>query len=557
MSNESLRASDENRAVKVVGLGPTRRTFVAATAAATAALALSPVSAQADEGISWDEEYDFLVVGGGAAGLTCAVTVAQEGAGKNCLLIEKSPDPTPGGDSFYAQGRVICTDDPEGFLGYLEELFEDEGTVSHELLEAFAKGASETLDWVRALPKAVQEEVLVEPAGTASPTAGDCYPEYPEMEHSYAVGNFRVGKRQDGKPATGPVNFPWLLQECVLDDYSDAVTYRNGCQLVELVQDRESGEVLGGAYVAADGTKTYVRARVATIMCCGGFESNFDMLQNVFGMRHAVSERGIGTNTGDGHKICTKLGADFWHMNGVAGFWEQMWSLDGTTMLTINGMSNKYGILVGTHGRRFCNDIGGCTNGPIHEMGTGKEALKVHTGTRHAHVNFGGEWKTLPMPSKAWFICDQHAVDAGALNGSTDPVADGYAYAADTIEELASLIDVPADELSKTVEMWNGFVEDGEDLQFYRPAEYMADAGITAPPFYGVYCSPIFLNTDGGPVHDVNSRIIDVDGNPIPRLYAAGEFGSMWTNMYQGACNLAECAIFGRIAVRHALGNGK
>lgn len=101
--------------------------------------------------------------------------------------------------------------------------------------------------------------------------------------------------------------------------------------------------------------------------------------------------------------------------------------------------------------------------------------------------------------------------------------------------------------------MWNGFVEGGEDLQFYRPWEFMKDAAILEPPFYAIQMKPIFLNTDGGPVRNAKGQVIDVDGVPIPRLYAAGEFGSVWSHYYQGGCNLAECEAFGRICVRSML----
>lgn len=41
---------------------------------------------------------------------------------------------------------------------------------------------------------------------------------------------------------------------------------------------------------------------------------------------------------------------------------------------------------------------------------------------------------------------------------------------------------------------------------------------------------------------------MDPDGKPIPRLYNAGEFGSIYGFLYQDGGNLAECIAFGRIA---------
>ena len=49
---------------------------------------------------------------------------------------------------------------------------------------------------------------------------------------------------------------------------------------------------------------------------------------------------------------------------------------------------------------------------------------------------------------------------------------------------------------------------------------------IRTPPYIYGKIWPIVSNTQGGPVHDAEQRIIDVYGEPIPRLYAAGEMGS-------------------------------
>ena len=60
------------------------------------------------------------------------------------------------------------------------------------------------------------------------------------------------------------------------------------------------------------------------------------------------------------------------------------------------------------------------------------------------------------------------------------------------------------------------------------------------------------VNTNGGPRRNVNCQIVDPDSYPIPRLYGAGECGSFWGWMYQGAGNLAECMWTGRVTGKNA-----
>ena len=117
---------------------------------------------------------------------------------------------------------------------------------------------------------------------------------------------------------------------------------------------------------------------------------------------------------------------------------------------------------------------------------------------------------------------DQAGLEAGAIPAETtsDPVADNLAYAADTIEELAAQMNVPADELKTTVDQWNECCANGKDIFFHRPASTLTP--VATPPFYAQLCIPSFLNTDGGPVRNAQGEILDPDGNPIPGLYVAG-----------------------------------
>ena len=75
---------------------------------------------------------------------------------------------------------------------------------------------------------------------------------------------------------------------------------------------------------------------------------------------------------------------------------------------------------------------------------------------------------------------------------------------------------------------------------------------IAEAPFYAIEMSPSMLNTQGGPRRNENAQIVRPGGAPIPRLYSAGELGSIYSYLYQGTGNIGECLAFGRIAGRNA-----
>jgi hypothetical protein len=47
-------------------------------------------------------------------------------------------------------------------------------------------------------------------------------------------------------------------------------------------------------------------------------------------------------------------------------------------------------------------------------------------------------------------------------------------------------------------------------------------------PYYCTEVWPVCSNTHGGPVHDAEQRILNVFGEPIARLFAAGELGGVF-----------------------------
>lgn len=523
------------------GMMPSRRGFLKGAGlalAGTAAFSLAGCAAGSDKStndssvnVSWDEEYDVIVVGAGIAGVTAAITVADEGDGASCLLLEK--DTAPNGNSPFCAGWQLFIDDVDETMIYLNNLIGE--STPEDVIRAFVIEMKENLNWLIALGAQKEWMDIEEPDPTGKATN-----EYPEYPNDSAMG-FLVFKTEGDQPH----HIHDFLQD-VVADRSDAVTYKKSTPLESLVQDPATGAVVG---VVAAG-KNY-KANRGVIMCTGGFENDPDMLRDYTGVRgYPFAGR---ANTGDGHRACMKVGADFWHMHGGAQYWLSLRDLANTKFVStlFSFTSKQYGITVGVNGRRFYQDFDACSN--YSKYAEPDSDITRNVGYRHGITQFGGNWTHLPLPEKAWFLFDQAGLEAGAMpvDVSADPVAEGWALKANTVEELAAATEMPVEELTKTIAQWNEFVEKGEDLAFYRPADTLTP--IATPPFYAMLCVPALLNTDGGPVRSAKGEILDPDGNPIAGLYSAGEFGSVWGHLYQGAGNVAECGAFGRISARSAL----
>ena len=96
----------------------------------------------------------------------------------------------------------------------------------------------------------------------------------------------------------------------------------------------------------------------------------------------------------------------------------------------------------------------------------------------------------------------------------------GNAFCADTIEELAEKMDVPAENLRDTVDRYNEIVASGDDTDFGKRARLLTS--IEKPPFYALKWGPMLLDVFGGAQIDSSLNVIGADSAPIPGLYAVG-----------------------------------
>jgi hypothetical protein len=133
-------------------------------------------------------------------------------------------------------------------------------------------------------------------------------------------------------------------------------------------------------------------------------------------------------------------------------------------------------------------------------------------------------------PGPLWAIFDEAAVERAGLDLRYPFVAEnGYFFKADTLEELADKIyaqhefqRVPMTYLRETVDRWNGFVDAGSDPDFGRGEDapmHRIDTG----PFYAAAIVIVWHDSYGGLRINGKAQVIDMQGQPIPGLYAGGE----------------------------------
>ncbi len=131
-----------------------------------------------------------------------------------------------------------------------------------------------------------------------------------------------------------------------------------------------------------------------------------------------------------------------------------------------------------------------------------------------------------------------------------DEIEKGWVVQADTIEELAELINIEPEDLANNVAYYNECCANGYDPIAKRPAEYLLP--LETAPYYAFPVRPTNTNTQGGARRNTKCEVVDPDGNPIPHLYSAGEFGSYYADIYNRGGNIAECLFTGPMAGKAA-----
>ena len=476
----------------------------------------------------WDKQVDVVVVGFGGAGAAAAITVQNSGA--TVLILEKATKGEEGGNTRVAGQGYLNASPKEEAIDYFNALC-GPFTVDQDVVRAWADEIGLNNDWLASIGGDPQEH--------QHPPEGIEFPQFP--------GSNSTHKFHEG-PVVGYSN-TWLLFERAVNEREIEVLYESPAK--ELIQRNGTGEI-GGVRAEQGGKSVYVRANKAVILTCGGFENNQEMIRNYLPGLPYCYTTGSPHNEGDGITMAMEVGADLWHMNNYAGPSMGLKVPEYRTTFSMAALHfskvlDGGMIVVGPDANRFADEKRKTSHGKVYES---------------------GRWGPLMTPCPMYMIFDHKMFTSGPLydkdpksgwntmvdryDWSDDNSAEldrGWIKKADTIAELAESIGVDASTLESTVGKWNEDSVAGADTDFGRT---MMLKPLAEGPFFALELSPSMLNTQGGPRRNGKGQVMRPDGSPLPRLYSAGELGSIYSFLYQGTGNIGECLAFGRISGRNA-----
>ena len=536
------------------------------------------------------ETFDVVVLGTGAAALTAAIRASAEGA--TVGLFEKAE--AVGGTSAWSGGMVWIPMNPHmrelGIDDTRSEVLSYLGSLSHGLIDddlaaSLVDTGPETISWLEAntparfqiikdFPDYHPEHPGAKPGGGRSL---ECplfpYVELGEWQHRVTIGpqlsgNILMSETSLGRGAPEGVDPGELERRKVRDErgagqgligpllkscLDRGIQPRTGMRAVRLIE--RDGRITGVTFETADGNVD-VGATRGVVIATGGFEWDPDLVR-AFIRGPLVRSASVPTNTGDGLRMSMRVGAALGNMREA--WWVAIIDVPvGGRMAgwQVNGERTRpHCIMINRGGRRFTNEAAN-----YNALGAAFHVIDVST---FDYVNH-----------PAWMVFDRHYVTRYGLAGfKGEQDCPEWITEAPTLEALASAIDVPADALVATVARWNEQSAAGADTDFGRgrsahdrwwgdptlgdgPQATMGP--LDTPPFYAIQVYAGALGTKGGPKTDARAQVIDVDGRPIPGLYAAGNAMASAMGMTYGGAGgtLGPALVFGYLAGRSAAQSG-
>lgn len=446
-------------------------------------------------------EVELLIIGSGAAGLSCAVRAAELGV-KSILLAEK--EPLIGGSSKMCGGHFSVADTEYQRINHVKDSSE---LFYRDLIQA-GGGKND--------PSLVQKFVE---AGRAQ--FDFLYKNNIKPMSLWASGGSDIPR--------GHVFNPQEIVFFLLDKARNA-----NVRIVPSV--RAVGIALNPASQAMTVTLEHLGQRLkvktaVTVLASGGFANNRKMLQEYLNDLENIQVFSGNGNTGDGHKIGLELGGqliDTEFIKPSYGFIKNAADPNDFTMIFYGGA-----VILNQDGHRFVNES-------ISYKDIGLIALQQTNGRSFIVFDENIRLRQLesrPPEAKLWENLNKHS---------------SHVFFADTIAEAARRAGLHPINTEKTIRDYNEMVEQGMELPFGRKSlsgGFGKPVKIERPPFYVMPASSGIMGTYCGLKVNDRTQLLRSNGQIIPNVLAAGEImGGVHGENFTPGCGFGKALAFGRVA---------
>lgn len=439
-----------------------------------------------------------VVVGGGLAGWVTAVAAAE--AGVEVVLLEKLDE--PGGSTVLSGGFFALADTPaqreRGIHDDVQALERDLLEVGqhlndYDLVHAYAAGQAEFIEWL--------------------------------IEHGLELREVELSSGQT-VARSHPTDVASFVSGLVSAAEGLGVEVRYGTPATGLVtQD--------GAVVGVE-TPSGVVSADAVVIASGGFTRSEELLSRYAPEQARALRTGGEGNTGDGLHMAMAIGAGLRDMDCIKGtFGAHPWSRpdrDGILLVYYLGA-----VIVNARGERYVDES-------MSYKLLGDACLSQET----------------PF---SYVVFDQGVVDAspvGVALFDPRPLIDaGKVVSADSLEELAVRIDLPAATLRSEVDAYNEAANGRVPDRLGRSGLVSGSGALRVldrAPYYAFPATSSVLATYCGLSVDSRARVLMAsDGTHIPGLWACGEvIGGFHGAAYMTGSSLGKSAFFGIVAGRES-----